>query len=316
MTVASIAMSLGLTAAMSLVFYRAIRIEMMVTGLVCAIVIDRVVARITGHYRRELTEANRLLEARVRERTAELERARDELLAKDRLATAGTLAAAVSHEIRSPLNVITMATEELSDQLDSATPPAQRELVQDVGDAAERIAVILRDLSSLARPVDDPLAPTALAPVIASAARLARYRLGKGAQLVIEDIDVPPVIGNAARLVQIVLNLVINAARATRKDTPNVIRVRARAAGDTVVLAVADTGAGMSPETRARLFEPFFTTGRATGGTGLGLAICHMLLQRMGGAIDVASTLGEGTTVEVTLRQTLDADPRPGGVRE
>lgn len=80
-------------------------------------------------------------------------------MVRDRMATAGTLAAGVSHEIRSPLGVIRIAIDELADQLPGAAPEIQQ-LVDDVSHATDRITVILRDLSTLARPIDDPLAPT------------------------------------------------------------------------------------------------------------------------------------------------------------
>lgn len=297
-----------ITAAMSLAFYGRVLGTMIATSLVCAIVIDRLVHRITRHYRERIREAHALLEQRVKERTADLERAnqtlvetRHELMVRDRMATAGMLAAGVSHEIRSPLTVIRIAIDDVRDQLGDAPGELQQQLA-DVSDAAERIAAIVRDLSSLARPVDDPLGPTELGAVVESATRLATYRLGK-ATIVREPIAVPPVLGNASRLVQLVLNLLVNAARATRPDAPNTIRVGAEAVADRIVLTIRDTGTGMSPEVRARLFEPFFTTGGTTGGTGLGLVICRSLVEKMGGTIAIDSALGEGTTVRITLRR-------------
>ena len=97
--------------------------------------------------------------------------------------------------------------------------------------------------------------------------------------------------------------LLTNAARATRDGNTNTIRVTTRATDRTVVLAIADTGTGMSPETLKRLFEPFFTTGADRGGTGLGLAICRSIVERMGGTITISSELHHGTTVEVSLRR-------------
>ena len=102
-------------------------------------------------------------------------------------------------------------------------------------------------------------------------------------------------------LVQLFLNLLVNAARATRHDAPNTIRITGQTEGEAVTLSISDTG--MSAETRARLFEPFFTTGAERGGTGLGLTICRSIAERFGGSIAVSSTLGVGTTVTVTLRR-------------
>ena len=315
-TLWSVLGSVGLTAIMSaLLNHGQVRNDMLVTGAVCALVIDPVIGRVTRHYRRRLAAANEVLEQRVTERTADLAAAnrslreaaaeqaslRDELLARDRLATAGMLAAGVSHEIRSPLTVITMGVDELEQSLGAPDPAEQRLLVADLRAAASQIAAVIRDLSSLARPAGDPVGPMTLGPVIATALRLAGYQLRTGVSFVEREVTDAPVVGNPSRLVQVVLNLLINAARATRDGAANTIAISAEAREATVLLRVTDTGTGMSRETQARLFQPFFTTGADRGGTGLGLSICKTIVERMGGTIAVRSTFGEGTVVEVVL---------------
>jgi len=317
---ATIGMSCALTAMMSLVFNHTVRFDMMATGFVCAIVMHNVLARVTGRYRRRLAIANQTLEQRVHERTVELERAadalrkaaalevslRDELMARDRMATAGMLAAGVSHEIRSPLTVIRIGVDELRATLGDRLCPDTAQYIDDMTDSAERIELILKDLSSFARPIDDPLTRVSLAAVVASAARLASYKFGPRVTLTCDADDAPDVIGNSARLVQVVLNLLVNAARASRADTANTIRAATTIEADRVVLAISDTGTGMSSETQARLFEAFFTTGADRGGTGLGLVICKTIVERMGGTISVTSALGEGTTVRASLKRAPD----------
>jgi two-component system NtrC family sensor kinase len=312
---AMIAASPLITALMSVLFYGEVRGAMLVTNLVCAVVIDRVVQRITRHYRGRLRAAHETLEQRVEERTRDLERAnqtlrtaameqaalRAELIGRDRLATAGMVAAGVSHEIRSPLTVIRFALDDVAGHRDRL-PADLQEMIADAGDAASRIEVILRDLTSLARPADEPVVATDLAATLDATVRLARYRLGKGVRLERAEIDVPPVRANASRLVQVFLNLIMNAARATRPDALNHIRIAARVEGARVVVAVSDTGCGMSEATRAQLFQPFFTTGRDSGGTGLGLVICRTMIDGMGGSLAITSALGAGTTVEISLQ--------------
>lgn len=298
MSAAVVTMSLLVTAAMSLLFHHTVRIDMLVTGFVCAVVVDVVITRITKHYRDRLAKLHAELERRVIERTAELQKTRDELIARDRMATAGMLAAGVSHEIRSPLTVVRLGVDELREMVAGTE---EKELLRDVNDAAERITAIVNDLSSLAKPVDDPMGPIDLDGVMASAARLAAYRFGPTVKLVRKTDNAPQVLGNASRLVQVFLNLLVNAARATRPNAPNTITVTAETRADQVVVSIADTGTGMSTETQAKLFQPFFTTGGTTGGTGLGLVICRSLVERMGGAIDVTSTLGTGTTMAISL---------------
>jgi signal transduction histidine kinase len=298
-----VALSCGLTALMSLLFHGSVRPDMMATGFVAAVIINHVVGRVTRVYRQRLRVAHETLEERVRERTAALEAANTALLTRDRMAAAGMVAAGVSHEIRSPLCVIKIAVEEILEILDTAPPAQVRDLVSDIGESTESIATILRDLSSIARPVDDPVGPVDLRGVLDSAVRLASYKLGTGMTLERGPSDAPMVSGNAPRLVQLVMNLLHNAARATREGHLNTIRIETTTHPTNVVLAISDTGTGMSKATRERLFEPFFTTGRTTGGTGLGLTICRSIVDRMGGSIAIESELGAGTTVLVTLQR-------------
>ena len=308
--------SVALTALMSLAFNGRVRGDMVITGLVCGVVMERAVGGVARSYRRQLAGANAALEQRVLERTAALEaanaslreaaaaeaRLRDELLVSERLASAGVLAAGVSHEIRSPLQALGLGLEELADDATAAMAP----VIADLRAAVDHIGVVAADLSSLARPPSEAVGPVALAPVVASAVRLARYQCGRGVAVRTGAVTATPVVGNAARLVQVLLNLLVNAARAAAAERPNHVEVTARDHGDAVVVAVTDTGTGMSPEVQARLFTPFFTTGRERGGTGLGLMVCRSIVDRLGGAIAVRSQAGRGTEVEVTLRRTDD----------
>ena len=300
-SVAVIGMSCGLTAVMSLLFHHTVRGDMLATGFVCAVVIDHVIRKITRKFRRRVEQLQLDLERRVQERTAELTAIRTELHVRDRLATAGTLAAGVCHEIRSPLSVLLMNVEELGDIAD--VPEDQAHMIADMRDAADRIAVIVRDLSSLARPGSEELTPVDLGPVIDSAGRLASYKFASNVVVAKSLGDIPPVIGNAGRLGQVVLNILTNAARATRADVANTISITTRTTADAVALVIADSGTGMSRETQKRLFEPFFTTGEDRDGTRLGLTICRSIVERMGGTIAITSELDVGTTVEVTLRR-------------
>lgn len=308
--------SVALTAVMSALFnHGEVRTDMLVTGGVCALVLEPVIGRIAHDYRRKLAAANAALEQRVTARTADLAAAnaslrdaaaaqaalRDELLARDRLATAGMLAAGVSHEIRSPLTVIAMGVDEIELALDPAGAGELRPIVADLRAASEQIAVVVRDLSSLARPACDPVGRVVLTPVIATAVRLAGYQLRTGATVVLGDVTDVPVTASASRLVQVVLNLLTNAARATRADVANTIAIAATAGDVDVALRVTDRGCGMSAETLARLFTPFFTTCADRGGTGLGLSICRTIIERMGGSITVESVVDRGTTVTVRL---------------
>ncbi len=302
----SAALSLALTAAMSLVFHARVRLDFMITGLVCAIVVALSINGITRRHRLALKRMNEDLERRVRERTAALEALQRDMLMLDRMATAGSLAAGVSHEIRSPLMAISLGAAQLREDLagppDEPTLVAMRETVTDVIDAASRITNLAKDLSNLASPVEEPMGTVELGPVIDAATRLVRYQMNGQTRLVTEPVKVAPVVGSHARLVQVVINLLVNAARAAAEDRVNVITVATRACGDEIVLSVSDTGVGMDAETLGRIGEPFFTTRRGRGGTGLGFAICRSIVTAAGGRVELDSRKGEGTQVRVVLR--------------
>jgi signal transduction histidine kinase len=133
---------------------------------------------------------------------------------------------------------------------------------------------------------------------------MAAHELRHRARFVEDCAGVPPVRGNAARLGQVLLNLIINAAHAIEpgRVEQNEIRVAARERSPgKVTLEVSDTGCGIPPENLSRIFEPFFTTKEVGVGTGLGLWVCQGIVTSLGGELTVESTPGRGTTFHITL---------------
>jgi CheY-like chemotaxis protein/anti-sigma regulatory factor (Ser/Thr protein kinase) len=140
--------------------------------------------------------------------------------------------------------------------------------------------------------------------VMDSAAKMAAGELRPRAQLIRDYVaDVPPVEGNEARLAQVFLNLIINAAQALPEGQPeqNEVRLTLRGHEGQVVAEVRDTGCGIPPEVLGRIFDPFFTTKPVGVGTGLGLALCHAFISAMSGRIEVESQVGKGTVFRVVL---------------
>jgi CheY-like chemotaxis protein/anti-sigma regulatory factor (Ser/Thr protein kinase) len=140
--------------------------------------------------------------------------------------------------------------------------------------------------------------------VLFGAIKVARSQLMDRGQIVEILEDVPTVRGNASRLEQVFLNLLVNAIQALSGNLPeaNVIRIRVVRSGDqTVVVEISDTGIGIAPEHLDRVFDPFFTTKPVGLGTGLGLPICHSIITKMGGSISVSSEVGRGTTFQVRV---------------
>jgi signal transduction histidine kinase len=221
-----------------------------------------------------------------------------QLVAADRLATVGTIAAGVVHELANPLLAVYLNLQVLSKRHDGISDRA----VDDALIAADAMRTILADVKMLSRPEDERLAPIQLAPVIDASLRIASVHLGDRARIVRDFGEVPAVRANEARLGQVMLNLLINAAQAIPGDSgKHEVRVSLRTGDDGgAVIVVADTGVGMTPEVQRRVFEPFFTTKTGTG-TGLGLSVSHRIVRALGGTIDVDSEPGTGTTMRVRL---------------
>jgi CheY-like chemotaxis protein len=236
--------------------------------------------------------------------------AQTQLMVSDRMASLGTLAAGVGHEINNPLaalignlDLATSDLERVSGQLQPADAAGLREVLRDASEAAARVRQIAKDLKVFSHLADDEPAPVSIERVLDAACRMAWTEIRQRAKLVKSYDAVPEVLANEARLGQVFLNLVVNAAQAIAEGnaTTNEIRIATRVDTGRVRIDITDTGHGMSEETRARLFTPFFTTKPAGVGTGLGLAICQRLIAAAGGTIEVASTLGRGTTFSVFL---------------
>jgi signal transduction histidine kinase/HAMP domain-containing protein len=287
---------------------------------------------------REFRRYNALLEETVHTRTTELASAntrlqdslrrlqetQDQLLFADRLATVGRLAAGVGHEINNPLSFILGNLRYVQDELQRMerlpSEEDRRELLVALTEAyegAERVRLIAQDLKVLSRPDNAVHGPVELSMVVRGAAKMAAHEIRHRARLVEDCEGVPPVRGNGARLSQVLLNLLINAAHAITPGQveQNEIRVSAReSVPGRVTLEVSDTGCGIPAENLGRIFEPFFTTKPVGVGTGLGLPVCHGIITSFGGDITVESEPGRGTTFRITLPTAGDmgeASPRP-----
>ncbi len=217
----------------------------------------------------------------------------------DRMASVGVLAAGVAHEINNPLAALMVNLELLSSGLD----PREHEPLKDAREAAQHIRQVVKDLKLFSRRDDDAQQDVDVARVLDSTLRMAWNELRHRARLVKDYASAPPVRGSEARLGQVFLNLVVNAAQSIDEGhvERNEIRIAAKQQGARLVVEISDTGCGMSPETLQHVFEPFFTTKPAGVGTGLGLPICRRIVDELGGSIDIQSELGRGTTVRLSL---------------
>jgi len=245
-----------------------------------------------------LLAVGRDVEQRVR-RQADLIRA-------DRMAAVGALAAGVAHEVNNPLTYVILQLDRLRARLSrSLIDPRDREacdgMLADALDGSQRVAQIVRDLLQFARDDGGGRAPVDVREAIDTAVKLATSALRHRATLVRELGEPPAIAGNAARLTQVFLNLVVNAAQAFDRDAPdrNHVWISAREEGAKVVIDIADDGPGIPDAIVRRIFEPFFTT--KPGGTGLGLAISRSIVEDGGGSIEVLERSGGGTIMRIAL---------------
>lgn len=262
--------------------------------------------------------AHLLAMALGRARALQAARTAQERLARaERLAAIGTLAAGVAHELNNPLTFVLSNIEFVADaarKLRGQAADADRwdeasRALDDAAEGAERMRLIVRDLRAMARSDEAVEQPVEVRRVVEYAVQLASSEVRRRARLTWDLAPVPPVLGNEARLGQVFLNLLVNAAHAIPEGSPdsNEVRVAARLAPEgRVLITVSDTGAGIAPEIRTRIFDPFFTTKPVGQGTGLGLWVCHNIVAAHGGTIDVESAPGRGTTFRVTLLAAPD----------
>jgi PAS domain S-box-containing protein len=235
-------------------------------------------------------------------------RMRAKLEQSDRLAALGLMAGGVAHEINNPLTFVTLAADQLERRVAAIDAPSEiTKLVQDVRVGVARIAAIARDLRAYARNDDEIPSAVDLAAALDAAERLAAHQLRSRARLRRELGSVPRVRAVPMRLEQVFVNLLVNAANAVHdgRDDGEIVVTGALRDGS-VVVEIADNGAGIAPDLLPQIFEPFFTTRSSGAGTGLGLSICRDIVQRMGGTIAARSDLGRGTTIELLLPCAAD----------
>jgi PAS domain S-box-containing protein len=255
------------------------------------------------------------------------------LVQADKLAAVGVLASGVAHEINNPTAFVTSNLTELkryvaayeaaiaeigelalqaglADRVRfllarSDVAFARREASTSIAESLagmERVRQIVANLRSLARrdQAGEPATQVDLAEVVQTVVRTAAAELRAAAARV--EVQGPlHVVGHRGELVDVVLNLVVNAVQARDEGRPNQVSIELFREGSSAVIRVADTGRGISHTHMKRLFEPFFTTKAPGEGTGLGLSLARKIVLAHGGSIDVSSELGVGSTFTVRL---------------
>lgn len=248
------------------------------------------------------------------------------LLIADRMASLGTLAAGMAHEINNPLTSVVanleltaLQLEEMGGEAPSGRVRESYEMVTEALVGAERIARIVRGLQTFSRVDEERRRPLDLHEVLDGAIEIAFNELRHRARITKDYGAVPTVSADQARLTQVFINLLVNAAHAIPEgnaDRHEVCILTRTDASGRAVIEVRDTGEGMSEEVRSRIFDPFFTTRPVGTGSGLGLSLCHGIVTALGGEIAPESEPGRGTTFRVMLPGAESETPHRDGPAE
>jgi two-component system, cell cycle sensor histidine kinase and response regulator CckA len=274
--------------------------------------------RSVGHLEREVVYGVARDVTKQREAERVLQEAKDlqermqrQLILSDRLASVGMLAAGVAHEINNPLAYVVanldLLQEEIGEAVGAPTPPALVEWLEAVREAREgsdRIRKIVRGLKTLSRAEEERRSVVELRPVLELSVNMAFNEIRHRARLVKDYGETPLVEVDDARLGQVFINLIVNAAQAIPEGDSEANEIRIVTFTDTLgraVIEVLDTGPGIPASLIGRVFDPFFTTKPIGVGTGLGLSICHSIVTSMGGEISASNREGRGARLRVVL---------------
>jgi two-component system NtrC family sensor kinase len=272
-----------------------------------------------GSWRTMLGMASPLLDAEgkpagviisVRDVTIE-KRLEQQIIQSERLAAMGQMIGGFAHELNNPLTSI-LGMAELLQEGDASE--GARKQIGVLQQQARRAAEIVQNLQYFARPPVPGRSQVDLNELVQRTVQMQAYPLRKSNITVdfLPELAMPPVEADPNQLMQVFLNLLLNAEQAIRESREKgTIRVRIGRKPDSVWIVFQDDGPGITPENLAHIFDPFFTTKRPGRGTGLGLSICKTVLREHGGNIEAASAPGGGAVFTITLPLTATANSAP-----
>lgn len=225
----------------------------------------------------------------------------------ERMASVGTLAAGIAHEVNNPLAYVSMNVDMLKEEIQDLPDDVRARIVDLLGgiaDGTERIKHIIQPMRQMSRIDARQTVRTSVRTALETALAATEFERRHQARLVLEVQDTPEVLGDPTELVQVFVNLLSNALHAM-ETSPNPngheLRVRLFSEDDNVVIEIEDTGSGISKENMGMIFNPFFSTRMRETGTGLGLSIVHSIITDMNGTIEVHSQLERGTTFRIVF---------------
>ena len=272
--------------------------------------------------------------ASLEKANTDLQKAHQEIIRAEKLASIGRLSAGIAHEIGNPIGIVMGYLDLLKQEDGDIDETEKRDYIRRTGEEICRINTIIRQLLDLSRPSAEGATATHVHDVITDVSDVVRF------EPKVSNIDIrlnleaknDCVVADPNQLRQVFLNLILNAVDAIASKSSNGegrLSIRSTltrhnggandslSAADQQVLeiAVIDNGIGIAPENIGDIFDPFFTTKEPGKGTGLGLSVSFMILESLGGKISAASKVGEGTTMRVTLPLWVPAR-LPGSIHQ
>jgi len=254
----------------------------------------------------ELEERQRAEEA-LRRKDEELRTISQQLWQAAKLATMGELAASIAHELNNPLATVSLRVESLLAQIVEDDP--KRRSLTVIEQEVERMGNLVSNLLQFSRRGQAQISSIDVREELENTLALIYYHLRNHRITVVRQFasDVPMLHADRQQLRQVFLNLLTNASDAMPQGgtlTLGVTLGQLEPSMPAVSITFTDTGIGIAPEDISRVMDPFFTTKEEGKGTGLGLAICRRIMQEHHGTIEVSSTVGQGTTIRLTLPRT------------
>ncbi|MCP4366224.1 MAG: HAMP domain-containing protein [Planctomycetes bacterium] len=259
-------------------------------------------------------------EERVR-KEEELRKTQEQLFQAEKMSSLGTLSAGIAHEVNNPLSYVMNNIELMKDYIgdiisikkdqpdDKKTVPTLKEMESCLEDAkvgTEQIRRIISAVYEFSHPGQDRLDYVDINEKIEAALNVVWHELKNKAKITKDYADLPKVLCYPHHLVQVFINLFVNAAYAISDGGE--IRIRTYQQGRTICIEISDTGVGIPEKEIKKIFDPFFTTKDVGKGTGLGLSIVYNLVTQAGGDIEVDSAVGKGTTFKITLPLRTESD--------
>ncbi len=269
-------------------------------------------------------DLNRGLERKVEERTAQLKHAQSRLVQAEKMASLGTLAAGVAHEINNPIGAVISIHGSLVSAIDNLKNclPQKRDdsgcekleqslkIIDDanrvINDGSRRVADIVRTLKSFARLDQADLQKADIHMGLDDTIKLISHQLKNRITIEKKYSDIPEINCFPGPLNQVFLNILINAIQAIEGEGK--ITISTSKVGDHIRVVISDTGKGISAENLKKIFDPGYTTKGVGVGTGLGLSICYQIIEDHQGEIKVESEPGKGTTFTIIIPANLNTE--------